>query len=117
MPFGVKANSNESMIDFDRVHQDLIAQVWDAELEPARRILRVSPLALVCEIALVISFMLQLAIRMLVFSLSGPFREAEVHVAPCQYYCCVILSRLWIRRRCAILRPENDCHIEHIFKC
>jgi len=37
MPFGVKANADGSMINFDRVYQDLIAPaVRDAELEPIR---------------------------------------------------------------------------------
>ena len=37
MPFGLKANADGSMIDFDRVYQDLIAPaVRDAKLEPIR---------------------------------------------------------------------------------
>jgi tetratricopeptide (TPR) repeat protein len=37
MPFGIKANADGSMINFDRVYQDLIAPaVRDAELEPIR---------------------------------------------------------------------------------
>ena len=37
MPFGTKANADGSMIDFDRVYQDLITPaVRDAELEPIR---------------------------------------------------------------------------------
>lgn len=37
MPFGVKANADGSMINFDRVYEDLIAPaVRDAELEPIR---------------------------------------------------------------------------------
>jgi tetratricopeptide (TPR) repeat protein len=37
MPFGIKANSDGSMINFDRVYQDLIAPaVREAELEPIR---------------------------------------------------------------------------------
>jgi tetratricopeptide (TPR) repeat protein len=37
MPFGIKANADGSIINFDRVYQDLIAPaVRDAELEPIR---------------------------------------------------------------------------------
>lgn len=37
MPFGIKANSDGSMISFDRVYQDLIAPaVQEADLEPIR---------------------------------------------------------------------------------
>jgi hypothetical protein len=37
MPFGIKANADGSMINFDRVYQDLIGPaVRDAELEPIR---------------------------------------------------------------------------------
>jgi len=37
MPFGIKASADGSMINFDRVYQDLIAPaVRDAELEPVR---------------------------------------------------------------------------------
>jgi len=37
MPFGIKANADGSMINFDRVYQDLISPaVRDAELEPIR---------------------------------------------------------------------------------
>jgi tetratricopeptide (TPR) repeat protein len=37
MPFGMKANTDGSMINFDRVYQDLIAPaIRDAELEPIR---------------------------------------------------------------------------------
>jgi tetratricopeptide (TPR) repeat protein len=37
MPFGIKANADGSMINFDRVYQDLIAPaVRDAELDPIR---------------------------------------------------------------------------------
>jgi hypothetical protein len=37
MPFGMKANADGSMINFDRVYQDLIAPAArDAELDPIR---------------------------------------------------------------------------------